>query len=212
MAPRRANRARPIRHSFAAALLSLLPLLAFAGVLAPGLIEVDYKEDPSSLPAHRGTVVFRPVRLMRPPLMVTRGAGAAYAMDFLDIEGLFDGSRYRAELGQKLAQMQSFPSATGDLITIDDVDVVADKQLFQDLLNPTFYDPQNPLWDPKVFDVIPTLFAIGDGTRFDDFPDPGFVPGKTPKAVIPEPATGLLCGLGIGLLAARKRQRQPITS
>ena len=215
MAPRRANRARPIRHSFAAALLSLLPLLAFAGVLAPGLIEVDYKEDPSSLPARRGTVVFRPVRLMRPPLMVTRGAGAAYAMDFLDIEGLFDGSRYRAELGQRLAQMQSFPSATGDLIVIDDVDVVADQELFKDLLNPTFYSPQNPLWDPKIFDVIPSLFAIGNGFRFDDFPDPGFIPPKPPKtAVVPEPATGLLCGLGISLLAAggRKRQRQPITS
>jgi PEP-CTERM motif len=214
MAPRRAKRARPIRHSLAAALLSLLPLLAFAGVLAPGLIEVDYKEDPSSLPARRGTVVFRPVRLMRPPLMVTRGAGAAYAMDFLDIEGLFDGSRYRAELGQRLAEMQSFPSATGDLIVIDDVDVVADQELFKDLLNPTFYSPQNPLWDPNIFDVIPSLFAVGNGFRFDDFPDPGFIPGKQPKAVIPEPATGLLCGLGIGLLAAtgRKRQRQPITS
>ena len=216
MAPRRSQqRTRPVRHSIAAAVLSLLPLLAFAGVLAPGLIEVDYQEEPGQIAARRGTIVFRPVRLSRPPLMVTRGAGASYAMDFLDIEGLFEGARYRAEIGRRLAQLQSFPSATGDLIVIDDVDVVADSDLFEDLLRPTFFNQQNPLWDPKIFDVIPPLFALGNGFRFDDFPDPGFVPGDPPDAVIPEPGTGLLCGLGLAALAAcarARRQRQPITS
>lgn len=205
-------RVRPIRHSIAAAVLSLLPLLAFAGVLAPGLIEVDYKEEPGTIAARRGTIVFRPVRLNRPPLMVMRGLGATYALDFLNIEGLFESSRYRAELGQRLAQLQSFPSATGDLIVIDDVDVVADQDLFDDLLQPTFLRQDNPLWDPKVFDVIPPLFAIGNGFRFDDFPDPGFIPGDAPQPVIPEPATGLLLCAGVGLMAARSRQRQPITS
>lgn len=216
------QRIRPVRHSIAAAVLSLLPLLAFAGVLAPGLIEVDYKEEPSQAAARRGTIAFRPVRLMRPPLMVTRGLGATYTLDFLDIEGLFESSRYRAELGRRLAQLQSFPSATGDLIVIDDVDVVADQDLFDDLLQPTFMPQNHPLWDPKIFDVIPPLFAIGNGFRFDDFPDPGFIPGKAPEPVIPEPATGLLLAVGLGALAHRARaqkallaptrQRQPITS
>ena len=208
-------RIRPVRHSIAAAVLALLPLLAFAGVLAPGLIEVDYKEEPGAIAARRGTIVFRPVRLTRPPLMVMRGLGATYALDFLNIEGLFESSRYRAELGQRLAQLQSFPSATGDLIVIDDVDVVADQDLFDDLLQPTFMAQDNALWDPKIFDVIPPLFAIGNGFRFDDFPDPGFIPGKPPEPdVIPEPGTGLLLGAGVGLMAvrARSRQRQPITS
>jgi hypothetical protein len=207
-------RIRPVRHSIAAAVLALLPLLAFAGVLAPGLIEVDYKEEPGQVAARRGTIVFRPVRLSRPPLMVTRGLGAHYTLDFLDIEGLFESGRYRAELGNRLAQLQSFPSATGDLIVIDDVDVMADQDLFDDLLQPTFLPQDNPLWDPKIFDVIPSLFAIGNGFRFDDFPDPGFIPGEAPEPVIPEPATGLLLAAGIGALAvrARARQRQPITS
>ena len=207
-------RVRPVRHSIAAAVLSLLPLLAFAGVLAPGLIEVDYKEEPGQAAARRGTIVFRPVRLSRPPLMVTRGLGAMYSLDFLDIEGLFESARYRAELGRRLAQLQSFPSATGDLIVIDDVDVMADADLFDDLLQPTFMAQNNPLWDPKIFDVIPPLFAVGNGFRFDDFPDPGFIPGDVPTPLIPEPGTGLLLGGGLGALAlcARARQRQPITS
>jgi hypothetical protein len=203
-----------VRHSVAAAVLSLLPLLAFAGVLAPGLIEVDYREEAGQLPARKGTVVFRPVRLARPPLLVTRGAGAGFALEFLDIEGLFEGDRYRAELGRRLAQLQSFPSATGDLIVIDDVDVVADSDLFDDLLRPAMIDQQNPLWDPKVFDIIPPLFAVGNGFRFDDFPDPGFEPGGPPPAIIPEPGPAPLLGFGLALLAlrARARQRQPITS
>lgn len=205
---------RPVRHSMAAAVLSLLPLLAFAGVLAPGLVEVDYQEEVDQVAHRNGTVIFRPVRLSRPPLMVTRGAGAGFLLEFLDIEGLFEDSRYRAELGHRLAQLQSFPSATGDLIVIDDVDPFAQTDLFDDLLQPTFINWANPLWDPNVFDVIPPLFAIGNGFRFDDFPDPGFVPGDAPT-VIPEPATLLLLGLGLAAVAGRaraRRQRQPITS
>lgn len=215
MAERRPQH-RPVRHSIAAAVLSLLPLLAFAGVLAPGLVEVDYQEEPGQIAARKGSIVFRPVRLTRPPLLVTRGAGASFTQDLLDIEGLFESARYRAEIGRRLAQLQSFPSATGDLIVIDDVDVVADSNLFDDPLHPSFVRQSNPLWDPKVFDVIPTLFAIGNGFRFDDFPDPGFVPGKAPTIVIPEPDTGWLAGFGLWALAARARararQRQPITS
>jgi hypothetical protein len=209
---RQQKRHRPVRHSIAAAVLSLLPLLAFAGVLAPGLVEVAYTDEAEQIEQRKGTIVFRPVRLSRPPLMVTRGAGQGFLLEFIDIEALFESGRYRGELGQQLAQLQSFPSSRGDLIVIDDVDAVAQADLFKDLLRPTFVANGNPLWDPNVFDRIPPLFAIGDGTRYDDFPDPGFEPGEAP-AVIPEPGTALLLGLGLsGLAFLGRRQRQPITS
>lgn len=209
---RQPKRPRPVRHSIAAAILSLLPLLAFAGVLAPGLVEVAYDEEPAQIEPRKGTVVFRPVHLSRPPLMVTRGAGEGFQLEFFDVEALFESGRYRGELGQRLAQLQSFPSSLGDLIVIDDVDAVAQQDLFEDVLRPSFVAHGHTLWDPKIFDVIPPLLAVGNGTRFDDFPDPGFEPGEAP-AVIPEPGTALLLGMGLGGLALLgRRQRQPITS
>jgi hypothetical protein len=209
MSERRADaRHRPVRHSIAAALLSFLPLLAFAGVLAPGLIKVAYEEPPDLAPQQKGTIIFRPVRLSRPPLLVTRGAGRGFLLEFLDIEALFSDSRYRGELGQRLAELQGFPAGKGDMIVIDDVDTVAmSDELFEDLLSPTFVLNDAPLWDPKIFDIIPSLFAVGNGIRYDDFPDPGFEPGEVndDTPVIPEPGTALLLGSGLVALALRKR-------
>ena len=209
MAERRAAaRHRPVRHSIAAALLSLLPLLAFAGVLAPGLVEIAYEEPPDLAPQRKGTIIFRPVRLSRPPLLVTHGAGRGFLLEFLDIEALFQNNRYRGELGQRLADLQGFPSGRGDTIVIDDVDAIAaSDELFEDLLAPSFVLNEAPLWDPKIFDVIPPLFAIGNGFRYDDFPDPGFEPGEVDDAVIPEPATAVLLGSGLAAIAIQRRRR-----
>lgn len=205
---RAAARNRPIRHSIAAALLSLLPLLAFAGVLAPGLVEIAYEEPPDIAPQRKGTIVFRPVRLTRPPLLVTHGAGRGFLLEFLDIEALFSDNRYRGELGQRLADLQGFPAGRGDTIVIDDVDAIAaSDELFEDILSPTFVLNEAPLWDPKKFDVIPPLFAFGNGYRFDDFPDPGFEPGHVDNPVIPEPGTALLMGSGIVGIALQRRRR-----
>jgi hypothetical protein len=215
MSERRQQKRTPVRHSIAAAVLSLLPLLAFAGVLAPGLVDVAYNGEAGLLEHRKGTVVFRPVRLSRPPLMVTRGAGKGFLLEFLDIEALFEGGRFRGEQGQRLAQLESFPSSSGDLIVIDDVDAIAESNLFDDLLRPSFVGDKNPIWDPRVFDVIPPLFAIGNGYRFDDFPDPGFIPGSVgePAAVVPEPGTALLLSLGLaGLAFTGRRQRRSTES
>jgi hypothetical protein len=205
---------RPVRHGIAAAIFSLLPLLAFAGMLAPGFVQVTLEEEEEEFVQREGTVLFRPVRLSRPPLVVPRDYSTGFIPELLDLESLFGGSEFRGEFGRRLSSLPSFPSHNGDMIVIDDVDTFVADQFFKDLLKPTFVADGGPIWDPRIFDVIPPLFAIGNGFRFDDFPDPGFEPGDAPPAVIPEPATALLLGLGLAALAgrARARQRQPITS
>lgn len=197
---------RPIRHGIAAAIFWLLPLLAFAGMLAPGLVKVSYEEEEEAIAQRPGTVLFRPVQLSRPPLVVARDSATGFIPELLDLESLFNGSEFRGEWGRKLARLPSFPSHRGDVIVIDDVDTFVADQFFKDLLKPTFVADRGEIWDPMIFDVIPPLFPIGNDFRYDDFPDPGIDPAGA-KVVVPEPATGGLVSLGLVGLAWWRRRR-----
>ena len=199
---------RPIRHGVAVAVFWLLPLLAFAGMLAPGLVEVAYEEEEEEIAQRPGTVVFRPVRLGRPPLVVPRDYTTGFVPELFDLESLFGGSKYRAEWGRKLARLPSFPSYRGDVIVIDDVDTFVADQFFKDLLKPSFVADRGKIWDESIFDVIPPLFPIGNDNRHDDFPNFGIDPSDA-SVVVPEPASGVLLSLGlIGLARSRRRRNR----
>jgi hypothetical protein len=193
---------RPVRHGIAIAIFWLLPLLSFAGMLAPGLVHVAYEEEEEELLARSGTVIFRPVHLDRPPLTMSADSATGF-IPTLNLEALFKGGEFRGEFGRKLGRLPSFPSYAGDTMVIDEVDGQADEDLFKDVLQPTFVADRGEIWDPAIFDVIPPLFPIGNDNRYDDFPDVGIYP--TDGTVVPEPGTGMLVALGLAGLAWRRR-------
>ena len=166
---------RPVRHGVAAAIFWLLPLLAFAGMLAPGLVEVSYEEEEEEIAQRPGTVIFRPVRLSRPPLLMSASAITDYIPSG-NLEALFRGTEFRGEFGHQLGELPSFPSHLGDMMVIDEVDKSVDDDFFKDVLQPTFVADRGEIWDPSLFDVIPPLFPIGNDNRYDDFPDVGIEP------------------------------------
>lgn len=203
----RTRDARPLRHGIAAAIFWLLPLFALAGVIAPDLVTVVYEEDEKPVEARQGSVVFRPVRLGRSPLVVPRDYDSRSAPIFLDLERLFASTQLRGEFGRRLSYLPSFPAARGDALVIDDLDAFVAAHVFDDLLEPVVVAENRELWDPAIFDVIGTLFPIGNGYRFDDFPDPGVDLSHT--VPVPEPSTALLVALG--LVAFGGSRRRPLS-
>lgn len=200
----RESNGRPVRHGIAVAIFWLLPLFSFAGMLGPGFVQVTYEEEEETILPRKGTLVFRPVRLDRPPLLVA-GGGALDLIPGLNVEALFDDRRYRAEFGQILGDLPSFPSFGGDMMVIDEVDSNVGDDFFKDVLNPTFVADRSEIWDSSIFDVIPPLFPIGNDNRYDDFPGVGLEPSD--GAVVPEPATGGLVALGLAGIAYVGRRR-----
>lgn len=197
--------ARSVRHGVAAAIFWLLPLFAFAGVLAPEMVTVVYEEQEEEIGRHDGSVVFRPTRPPRPPLVVPRNYSAGFTPLLLDIESLFAGSQYHGEWALRLSDLPSFPSARGDSLVIDDLDAYIAQLVFDDLLEPMIVAGARELWDPSIFDVIPSLLTVGNGFFFDDFPDRGI--DVSDSVPVPEPGTGLLVSLGVTLLAWARRRR-----
>lgn len=205
---RTASDAKPVRHALATVVFWLLPLLAFAGVLAPEFVKVQVEESEEEIARREGTLLFRPVRLGRPPLVVPRDYAGGFMPEVFDLERLFRSDQFRGELGQMLAQLPSFPSSRGDSIVLDDVDVddlVADG-LFEDLLDPSFALNSRDIWNPGIFDVIPPLFGLGNDVRWDDFPGPSGLPSDG-DVVVPEPGTASLLALGLLGLAALRHRR-----
>ncbi|MDH5306576.1 MAG: PEP-CTERM sorting domain-containing protein, partial [Myxococcales bacterium] len=206
MAKRRSQNqsSRPMRHGAVVTVLLLLPFFAIAGALAPGIITVQYQaEEEEALPP-RERVPYRPVRLSRKPLLVPRDYSAGFIPEVLDLEQLFMGTQYRAEVGSRLTRLPSFPTSRGDVIVLDDVDEFIADTLFKDVLQPGVVADATAVWDPALFDIIPNLTGPDSGNQFDDFTGQGDLGGVPP--IIPEPATGSLLGIGLLVLAHRRRR------
>jgi hypothetical protein len=202
-----------MRHGSVVAVLLLLPFLAIAGALAPGLVSIQYEEEeeqPELGPRER--VPYRPVRLSRKPLLVPRDYSAGFVSEVQDLEQLFMGSQYRADVGERLTRLPSFPRSRGDMIVLDDVDIYLVDTLFKDVLQPGIVADATAVWNPALFDIIPNLAIPTNGGIYDDLTGQGDVSEQPPPPIIPEPRSGGLLLFGLIALAIRARKRQPATS
>jgi len=202
-------RSRPVRHGFVISILLLLPFLAIGGALAPGLVTVQYEEEEELAPRQR--VPYRPVRLARRPLLVPRDFSMGFVPEVMDLERLFMGSQYRADVGDRFTRLPSFPRSRGDVIVLDDVDTFLTDTLFKDTLQPGVVADATVIWDPNVFDVIPDRTGFDGSNQFDDFTGQGSVT-DVPPPIIPEPRTGSLVVLGLLGLALRAHRRRSATA
>ncbi len=211
--PRR--RTYPSRHGFAVALLLLLPLFALGGALMPGVVSVaaEGEDDPaveSPLKKRR----YRPVRMSRQPLLVPRDYSTGFIPELLDLEQLFMRTQTRTDVGERVARLPSFPTSRGDVIVLDDVDTYVGETIFKDVLAATTVADTHDLFDPSLFNRLPSPLGPSTGYEYDDFAGTGDgVPiGSVP---IPEPRTAVTLALGLCGLAvwsAHRAQRQPATS
>lgn len=200
-----------MRHGSVVAVLLLLPFLAIAGALAPGIVSIQYEEEEQAEITPRERVPYRPVRLSRKPLLVPRDYSAGFVSEVQDLEQLFMGSQYRADTGQRLTRLASFTTSRGDMIVLDDVDIYLVDTLFKDVLQPGIVADATAVWDPALFDIIPNLAIPTNGGLYDDLTGQGEVNELAAPPIIPEPRTGGLLVLGIVALALRARRRQPAT-
>ena len=203
------TRSRPVRHGFVISILLLLPFLAIGGALAPGLVTVQYEEEEELAPHQR--VPYQPVRLARRPLLVPRDFSMGFVPEVMDLERLFMGSQYRADVGDRLTRLPSFPRSRGDVIVLDDVDTFLTDTLFKDTLQPGVVADATAIWDPNVFDVIPDTTGFDGSNQYDDFTGQGSV-SNVPPPIIPEPRTGSLVVLGLLGLALRAHHRRSSTA
>jgi len=204
---------RPMRHGSVVAALLLLPFLAIAGALAPGLVTIQYEEEEEQAElGPRERVPYRPVRLSRKPLLVPRDYSAGFVSEVQDLEQLFMGAQYRVEAGSRLTRLASFPRSRGDMIVLDDVDIYLADTLFKDVLQPGVVVDATAVWDPVLFDIIPNLAIPTNGGQYDDLTGQGEVVDFSSPPIIPEPRTGGLLLVGLIALAIRNRRRQPATS
>jgi hypothetical protein len=203
------TRSRPVRHGFVVSILLLLPFLAIAGALAPGLVTVQYEEEEEITPSAR--VAYRPVRLAKPPLLVPRASSTSFIPDVMGLEQVFMGTQYSAKAAHRLTRLPSVSGSRGDVIVLDDVDTFLTDTLFKDALQPGVVADATVIWDPNLFDVIPNPTGPGGSNQYDDFAGQGSS-GQVPPPIIPEPGTGSLVALGLLGLAWRARQRPPVTA
>jgi PEP-CTERM motif len=202
------RRLRRIRHALPVVLLCLLPLLALAGVLAPGVIAVQGAQQSAAAAGSAAAGSYTPVELSKRPLLVPRDYSPGFVPELLDLEQLFVGTRFRSDAGRRFTRLPSFPSLKGDVIVIDDLDMKIGKKIFDDVLDMSVVASTSNL-DPEVWAVIPPLWPAGDGLQYDDFTGGTGLPAINPLIffipLVPEPGTGALLGLGLLVIALRQR-------
>jgi hypothetical protein len=199
-------RARKWQGRIAVVLFTLFPLGVLAGLLSPGVIAVQLQQVAEAVsPEEAPPLHFEGVGLGRSPLLVPRDFSAGFIPELLDLDQLFRDTEVDLDAaGERLARLLAFPRSHGDAIVLDDVDGYPLDLLFDDaLIGDTIASIPGDVGDAFGLGAIGSPNPLGNRVRFDDFPGNG---GGAEPAVVPEPSAGLLLGLGLAGLAARRRR------
>jgi hypothetical protein len=197
------KRSRRKRERVVALLVALFPLFVASGFLAPGWVRImafARTVDDSE----RASVVDRIGPYGRRPLLVPRDFSAGFVPELLDLDQLFLGTQSRIDpSAHRVARVSAFDRSYGDAIVFDSVSPFREPIEFADALMEE--QQQQVLGDASQGAPLPlcgTLHAA-NCVRDDDFTG-ALLPKATP---IPEPHTGALLALGLGLLAWRRPRR-----
>lgn len=188
------------RHTLAAIILVLLPLLALGGALMPGMVEIAEEEDTSAAVAQPD---FVPLKVKRRPLLIPRDFSTGFVPELVNFDHL-SGTTDPGELFiAEMAQM-AFGGGHGELIILDDIEEFVRNVLFKDALEPEALDdlPGGP-FDESLFALIPNPIGVDTGYQFDDFAG-----SPSPTTPVPEPGTAVLALLGLAGLGWYRRRSE----
>jgi hypothetical protein len=196
-----ANRSRRLRttarHSVAAAILLLLPLLALGGALMPGMVDIEAEQETA---AEVSEPYFAPLHVKRRPLLIPRDFSTGFVADLASFDRYFANASPGDLLRQQIAAV-NLGVSDGDLIILDDIEEFVRNVLFKDAIEAPELDGDPGLFDHSLFSLIPTPMGMDTPYQFDDFGGSATMP-----VAVPEPGTALLLALGLcGLVRLVRR-------
>jgi len=215
------RRSAPWHRRLVGLLLFLMPGTVLAGLFAPGVVRVAQEKAITAVAksATRGedprtdVAVTTPLRQFAfEPSLKPSDFGIGVATRFQDLDQIFVDPYYRLDSATgRYARLLAFPRNHGDSIVLagtgrDEGTGVP----FRDVLRVSAVEPGFGIeWEPY---ALGSPIPMGDGLHFDDFPGSNTLPIAI-LFPVPEPGTGSLLGVGLLVLAWRRRlQRQPTGS